>query len=439
MRPCPPVCVGIAPRLRRACALGLAGLILTGSALAAATSSGEAWIRPVPPSPTPPPAKAAPAKPEEPLPPTQNVPLGARPLLGPPVVRESSPFEIDAPDMASAQTVLRMAQALPGLMAKFFPWPEMPPSLVQIELVPAAQVEFVGPYLITTDRTGHCMALVRWGPDTKLSDVCQAIGQASLKSLAAWRDGPDAVAKTPDWLGLALGKFLEVGVKSPLIEELSQDGEALFQHGQTVPSLRQLMITPGPYGDAEPVLTVYAYWLLRFLNDQCRTQAQAEALFSSLAAGMAPVQALTAAFPDEFDDPRDLELWWQVGYRDFVRAHATPAQTIAQSRAQLDQLEYVLLLDKDGNPQRTRLDQAWDGRTDKTVREAIANELLAGRSLPVEANPIYHNATLSLLTAVEMLHGDDQKKFTDAWAAYLADRAAAEIIASGVEAALLGN
>ena len=183
-------------------------------------------------------------------------------------------FEVDAPDAASAQTILRMAESLPDFMEKFFPWPAKLPSHVQIELVPPAQVDFTGPYLIQEDDLGHCAALVRWDAETKFSDVCQAISQASLKSLAVAQDGPDAAAKAPDWLALALGKLLEVGLKPPLIELLSEEGQAV-----PVLSLRQLMTTPGPYGDAQPVVAINAYWLLRFLVEQCRTPAMARAAF----------------------------------------------------------------------------------------------------------------------------------------------------------------
>jgi len=343
-------------------------------------------------------------------------------------------FEVDAPDAASAQTILRMAESLPDFMEKFFPWPAKLPSHVQIELVPPAQVDFTGPYLIQEDDLGHCAALVRWDAETKFSDVCQAISQASLKSLAVAQDGPAAAAKAPDWLALALGELLEVGLKPPLIELLSEEGQAV-----PVLSLRQLMTTPGPYGDARPVVAINAYWLLRFLVEQCRTPEMAQPLFSALAAGVDPAKALTAAFPDEFDSPRDLELWWQVGYRDYTRAHSTLALTMAQSRAQLDRLEYLAMPDQVGGVQSTRLDHAWFGRADQNVRDTIASELLAARTLPVQANPVYRNAMLSLLTALEMLHGDDLAQFRAAWARYEQDRADADVIASGVEAALQGT
>jgi len=433
------------PGIRLAAGLGVLGLVFIRPAGAQNLAPGEVWIRPVPALPAASDvsanaaanksAKSAAAAPEVSISPTSVVPMGARPLLGPPDVRESPPFLIGAPERASGQAVLHLAQRLPDLMAKFFPWPPKPPFLVEIELVPAASVEFVGPFLITVDSAGHGVAQVRWGPETKFSDVCQAVAQVSLKSLAVWRGGPAAAAKTPDWLALALGKLLEVGLKPPVIEELSQQGQTMLEQ-KAVLSLRQIMTTPGPYGDAQPVVAVNAYWLLRFMSDQCRTPAQAEALFAALAIGTDPAKAITTAFPNEFDDPRDLELWWQVGYREYTRAHATPAQTIAQSRAQLDALEYVLLPDGNGGTQRTRLDQAWGGRADKAVRDAIAMELITGRTLPVQANPIYRNAMVSLLTALELLHGDDEKKFTDAWAVYLTDRADAEAIADGVEAAL---
>ncbi len=462
MRPLLPLRRGIVLRWRATVGAGLVFFLLAVFAVAADSTPGdEVWKKPSPlpmvqdappaataPAPTSTPAPASPAPsvlpnttnsaPARPLPPTQTVPFGERKLLGPPIVVESPQFEVDAPDMASAQRMLKMAEQLPGLMDKFLPWPDQPPSQVQIELVPAAQADFAGPFVVNADHVGHCTALVRWGPDAKFADVCQAIAQASLESLAVWHNGPDAAARAPGWLALALGKLLEAGLKPALIEELSQQGQTLPQT-LPEPSLAQLMKSSRPYGDAQPVVAVYAYWLLRLLDEECPNAAQANVLFSALAGGTDPAKALTAAFPDEFDDPRDLELWWQEGLRDFTFKYSTPAQTMAQSRAQLDQLEYLNLPSAEGGEQHTRLDAAWAGRTDKSVRDTIARELVTGRSLPVEANPVYHNAVVSLLTALEMLHGDDEKKFQAAWAQYLADRAGAETTESGVAAALQGT
>ena len=45
---------------------------------------------------------------------------------------------------------------------------------------------------------------------------------------------------------------------------------------------------------------------------------------------------------------------------------------MAQSRAQLDRLEYLAMPDQVGGAQSTRLDHAWVGRADQNVRDTIA-------------------------------------------------------------------
>jgi hypothetical protein len=378
-------------------------------------------------------APATPALPAEPSPPTQIVPLGTRPLLGPPVVLEEQPFEVDAMDNDSALAILHLAQSLPGIASRFFSWPEIKPATIQIHLVPAAVAEFSGPFVITEESNGHCAVLIRWGPSTQFSDVCLAVATVSLQSIAVSRAGYSAAARAPGWLTLAFGKILEAGLKPPLVEELATQAQDF-----PVLTLKQLMTPPPvPYDeDAQRVVAVNGYWLARILADGSRNSAVADTLFAALLAGADPARALTDAFPDQFDNPRDLELWWQIGYRDYVRSHAPPVQTMAQSRAQLDRLEYLEIPQKSGGPKPTRLDAAWPARTDAAVRGLIGAEVVQSRSLPVQTNPVYYNALLSLLLALNDLHGDNEKAFRASWAKYLDDRAAAEVTENEVEAAM---
>jgi len=124
----------MASRLRPVAGGSLLFLLLAAFAMADDVPPGVELIQPLPPpaigvaaapaataAPAPLPKSAPPTMPDVPPPPTKSVPLGERQLLGAAVHREGKHFEVDAPDNASVQTVLRMAEQLPELMEKFFP------------------------------------------------------------------------------------------------------------------------------------------------------------------------------------------------------------------------------------------------------------------------------------------------------------------------------
>ncbi len=366
------------------------------------------------------------------------MPPGARPLILPPVVRTDAWYAVEAPDDASADLVLTMAQKMREITVRFFTWPDHLPRPVEIQLVPAASANFTDPYEVNWDPSGRFVAQVRWGPESKFSDTCLALGAVTLKSIVVWKDGTTFVDKTPDWLALAMGKMLEVSLKPAVAESLAQQAAELGNLG-VVLSLRQITTARGPFNEGEKsVLAVHAYWLARYLEQQCAGPAVAAALFTALAAGANPGLTISTAFPDQFHDVVEFELWWQVGYRDLMRTRIGPVETMAASRARLDRLAFVDLPSKDGAPKHTALSDAWTGREDKTVRDTLAAEVVAGPAMLLQINPVYHNAALSLLSALGKLHGDSEKEFRDAWAQYLADRADAEVYEATVEAALRG-
>jgi len=382
-------------------------------------------------NPAPPPV-FAPAPPPVPTgpPPTQEVPPGVRTLVGPPVVLQNEHFEVDAPDNVSAHTVMNLALGLHTLMAKYLPWPTSPPSLIQVQLVPAAQADFTAPFIIQPQHDGHRLALVRWSADTKFADVCLALGWVSLESVVSWRDGPSAVDKAPDWMKLAFGKMLEARYKPAVLDAFS--AQALQFPALT---LSQIMTAHGPYGADLPILAINSFWLAKFLDEKCGTPVNDAKLFTALAFGGSPPDTLAATFPGEFEDPRGLELWWEVNYRGLIHERASPVLSMADSRALLDQMQFVDVPRPGDVALRTRLDDAWVSRKDKTVQAALATTILNARELPLKINPVYKNAALSLLRVMVDLSGDDDKAFHSDWTQYQADRTDGEAYEAGVEAA----
>jgi len=283
--------------------------------------------------------------------------------------------------------------------------------------------------VVNKDSDGNYTARVRWGPATALSDVCFALGNVVVESVASWHSR--AAVQVPDWLRLAFGQMLEVESKPAIMDEFSAKARR-----QPILSLRQIMTAQNPSADDLPLLALNAYWLAHFFEDQCRTSANAIQLFGPLASGADPAQTLATAFPNQFVDARDLELWWEVGYRDLIHEHRSPVLTMAQSRALLDRLEYVDLPQPNSGGQRIRLADAWASRSDKALQGQLASIMLNAGSLPLQVNPVYKNALLSLLRALTQLSGADEKAFQSAWTQYLADRADAEAIEAGVEQAM---
>jgi len=364
------------------------------------------------------------------LPPTQSVPTGVRPLRGPPVVSSVGAFEVDAMDYPSAQAVINLAQHLRTIISKDLLWPDLPPGAIQVQLVPAASADFAGAFVITVDADGHRTARVRWGPDTALADVCLALSRVTLESMAA-AHSTSAAQQAPEWLKLAYGKMLEAETKPAIIDEFSAHARQ-----QPILSLRQIMTAQNPAADDLPLLELNAYWLAHFLEIRCGTSANTQQLFSALAAGADPAAALDTAFPGQFADARDLELWWEVGCRDLTNQHLSPVFSLTQSRALLDRLEFVDLPRSNAGTERTRLDAIWASRADKTIQQNLATIILNAAPLPLQVNPVYKNALLSLLHAMTLLSGNDEKAFQAAWVQYQSDRTDAERIESSVEKAL---
>jgi len=364
------------------------------------------------------------------LPPTQSVPTGVRPLRGPPVVLSVGPFEIDAADQPSAQAVLSLAQHLRKIISGDLLWPTFPDGAITIQLIPTDLANFTEQYVTSMDREGQHTVRIRWGPDTALSDVCLALSRVTLESIAGAHD-QSAVGKMPEWLKLAYGKMLEAETKPAIVDEFSSQTRA-----QPLLSLRQIMTAQNPTAADLPLLELNAYWLASFLEDRCVTTASTQQLFGALALGADPAPALDAAFPGHFADARDLELWWEVGCRDITNERHSPVYSMVQSRALLDRLEFVDIPRGNTGTQRTRLNDAWRARADKSLREHLATVMLEAGPLPYRINPVYKNALLSLLRVVKLLSDNDEKAFHAAWLQYQSDRLEAEEDEAGVEKAM---
>jgi hypothetical protein len=356
--------------------------------------------------------------------------MGVRPLRGSPVVLPEGAFEVDAADYPSAQAVIGLAQQLRTLMAKDLPWPDFPDGAIHIQLVPAEQANFTGPFVVSTDRDGYRTLQVRWGSATSLPDICLALSHIMVESVVARHD-PTAANHVPVWLTLAFGKMLEAETKPALVDAFSADARR-----QPILSLRQIMTAQNPSADDLPLLALNAYWLAHFFEVQCRAPGSAPQLFGSLANGADPVSALTTAFPGQFGDARELELWWEVGYRDLTNQHLSPVFSMEQSRALLDQLEYFDLPRAKHGAQRVRLGDAWASRADPALQQQLTSIMLKAGPLPYQVNPVYKNALLSLLRSLTQLSGRDEKTFHADWTQYLADRADAEAIEASVEKAM---
>ncbi len=421
--------------------LAAAGL---GMATRAADAPRDAW--PAPPDTSVPqvnapeaPGESAAPLPQTPealfpnveLPPTQAVPPGSRNLVGPllTVAPAGSQFEVDAPDYESAYRVLEMCERMQAITAKFFTWPAQFGGRIRLQLVPAATADFSGSYVVRPGEHGQPVAWVRWSADLPFFDMCQAVSAVTLQNALYARNGA-ATIPVPDWLKLGFAVELEAACKPPLMDELTDQG-----HRFPKLAMRQIMTATMPTGPDVRLLAVNAFWLITFLNDQCATPGISRALFDALAAGLNPAQLLGTAFGDKVGDPRELELWWQMGYRDELFRRSAPFMTITETRELLDQLERVQIV-KNNIAQLVPLDEAWDRRADKDLRAAIEKSLLAARPAPNRANPVYKNALVSLLNALDKMRGDDKKAFDTYWVQYQTDRAAGAAIENTVASAL---
>jgi hypothetical protein len=350
-----------------------------------------------------------------------NVTLAAaKPLIAVPVVMESRYFQVAAPDYASAQTVLQMARRLEANLGRYFTWPNMEVRAIQVQLVPAAEANFAAPFKVLSEEQGHRVALVRWDADTKFTDVCLAMSSAALARLVAWQNGAAEADKVPDWMKIGFGMQLETSLKPA-----AQDREVAQAGLLPVLSLRQIMTAKGPYGDTLPVLTVNAYWLLRFLVQEAGDQDRAKPLIQKLAAGQAPADVLLAAFPGKFSDPQSLEMWWAVGYHEMLAERAPPIHSMAQTRALLDGLQ-AIVVEAGGQDRKIGLDAAWPVRQSARARAALQLQLDSTRAELPWANPVYYNSVWSLAACLQTLLKNDKPAYEAAWQHYTDDRAKAE-------------
>jgi hypothetical protein len=396
------------------------------------------------------------ATPDSPPPTDENkVPQSAenwtpgKPRMAPPKTSQSGFFIVTGPDSTSVAKVMEIIgdepdaaantiqgqRSLMSLMAKFFTWPAADADISQIEvqLTPDAVVDFSGPFKVAHDASGHRVVFVRWNAETTFSDTCLALATAALEQLVVWHHDPATAEKIPDWLRLAMGKMLEVQLKAPLIDALVEDGS----HEERALSLRQIVEAHAPFSDAfAPILAVNSYWLARYLEEQAGDGPATRQLFDALASGADPVAALQAAFAGQFSDGRELETWWRVGYFDMLEKRAPIIQNFAQTRAELDHLQEVLVR-RNGQDMRVQLDDAWPDHADPDVNKAVtAMEIEAHTKWP-EVNPVYNNALVSMEAVLDALRrGDDEAALHKAWKQYEADRAEGQALEDAALAAL---
>jgi hypothetical protein len=336
------------------------------------------------------------------------------------VVLESQFFEVAGPDYASTQTVMQMTRRLQADLGRYFTWPDMQVRAIQVQLVPVAQADFSAPFVVLAEKDGHRIALVRWSADTKFRDVCLAMSSAALEQLVQWGDGLAAAKQVPDWLKIAFGLELETSLKPGAQDILAEQAGRL-----PVLTLRQIMTARGPYGDALPTLEVNAYWLARFLQAETGGEGGTRTLYRALAAGQAPSDVLRAQFPGRFAQPEDLDLWWAVGYRELVAGRAPPVQTMAETRALLDDLQ-AIVVEAAGHDTRIGLEAAWPVHATPRAKAALQMQLDEARARLPWANPVYYNALWSLAACLETLMKNDEGKYEAAWKRYTDDRARAE-------------
>ncbi len=419
--------------MRRAFVFGFAGLVAW---LAQAVLAVAAMETPLPPAanltattPTAP-ATPAPAMAEAPAVQSAQVPGDALTDL-PLQLSESSYFEVVGLDSISVQGVMRMALRLKSILELYFTFPAGSARPIQVKLVPPTLADFSGPFDVRSESSGHRIIRVRWDDKTTISDVCQALSSGALERLAVWRGGVDSGAKVPDWMKVAFGEILEVSLYPAVADDFFEEATR-----QPSLSLRQIMTATGPYDASQrAVLGVNAYWLTRFLEDEAGGAAQVSPLLVALAGGTPPPEALSQAFPGRFSDGATLELWWAVGYRDMISRKTPPLQTMAQTRALLDDLE-SMVIEAAGHDQRLSVGDVWSQRTAPKVRAALKTRFDRAREALPTANPVLYNALLSLGTSLEALQHDDATAFRAAWKRYQVDRTQGEAVMAEVQSAL---
>lgn len=333
---------------------------------------------------------------------------------------EDGVFLVVGASYDGVQTVGQLSDQMVRLGKRLLPVPERPPQPVLVRLIPETHTEFTQPYLVRQQPNGSIYVLIRWGPNTRFQDCCRALASGLLQRTALWHYGPSGPARIPAWFELGMGEMLAATVRPAIVDtyrnQILRDGPM---------PLASILDSPPPLAPDAAQAALNAYWFLRYLENQSPNLAAYRRLCSAFLAGMEPIPVLIKAFPGQFSNMQELELWWEVGFQATARSRQPPFHDLASSREIIRRMAFVVFED-DGQDLRVGGEELRQHRDNPALHEAIEQRV---REIKVEIqkiNPAYYNAMLSLGLFLKAAIEEEDEAYAKAAARFTADFAAAQ-------------
>lgn len=308
-----------------------------------------------------------------------------------PVIFSSGPgrFEVAAVDAAAAQNVTRMAEEAWQLLAGPLLLPNSFSSAVFVRLLPAGTGDEAGPFRVVVEAGGIVSLRIAWSAGMKPGLLRRALVQGLLMRLAVAAHGVNARLAVPLWLEHAGVGWWETRAEPAQLDWLKQEARRA-----PLPGLEELLTWSR--GTAEPRSHVAgAVWLLTFLQSESgRSNTWADFLRRILA-GEVPAAAMAATYGSHFIRPKERELWWQTGGRQWRRGRTLPVLDAAESAHEIAGLARFVFARGDTDVAVALVDVMAHAREPVVHAELARRGAELGR-INSSLHPFYRNAGLSL-------------------------------------------
>ncbi|MDP0498320.1 MAG: hypothetical protein Q7Q73_19175 [Verrucomicrobiota bacterium JB024] len=308
-------------------------------------------------------------------------------------ITQNNYFQIAGEDYISVQYVTHMAQQAGEYGSSLVPMPNSLPLPILVELIPPDKAGFDSPFLIRPQPNGDVHVRILWGEDTEFAQVCQALMSGYLVRCAIWRFGTEASAEVPDWFELGAGLGLELELRPALIDEV-----VLRSREDNPWPLTRLFALKG--SESDPEARRQCLWLLRFLQNQSPERDHFRRLMAGFLKNLPPFHLLASAFPDQFTNQKDAELWWAVGYEMAIRARSAPFYSLDES-IRLIRDSASITAELNNGDVRARIHELFPYRGNPLMQKAALQRLREIKLELQKVNPVYYNSLLTLGTVYE--------------------------------------
>lgn len=356
------------------------------------------------------------------------LPLAAAPA---PVVFQSAPgrFEITAVEADAARTVTEAAQEAWRFLESPLGLPDAFSSPVFVRLVPAEEWREPAPFRALVEPGGVVSLRIPWSGRLPVSILRRALVQGLMLRLAVAQHGVNERLAVPLWLEQAAVRWWETRADAAQLDQLRQVSARLAP-----PSLAELLNWQRG-ADEPPARSVGALWLMTFLSTESPGgMPEWRAFVRRLLGGEDALAALASAYPGRFNDPRERELWWGVGFHHVRGARTLPTLEAVESRGELAALVRFVAAEGERDavvPLSTALAH---GREPFVAAELQRRATEAGRLLPA-LHPFYRNAGLALADLLSTAAADPGRRQAT-WAAFERDWREANELETTTTAAL---